>query len=331
MNPSHLIKKFRTILLIIITMGMMQPTTVLFGQNGRITKERSFEVPGKKIKELNELYDGANFADTFSMAAMSEITYESSGLQVKGYLIRPNAPGTFPCLVYCRPGEKSNGILNEIDVAEELHKFARWGYMVVATQYRGYAGGDGKDQFGGEDVQDVLNLIPLLAQVPGADTSRIGIYGVNRGGMMTYLALKNSCDFDAAIVESGFSNLFLYAAEHAGEGAYDMLWELIPEYSMDRIIPLQDRSMQYWPEKLCKNTPILLLHGTSDKFNHPSESYKAYDRLFKEQHPTRLVLLEGGSNKLPEHIAEKDRLLRNWLNDYVRDKKKWPEIIKYHP
>ncbi|MBK6831109.1 MAG: hypothetical protein IPG92_10395 [Flavobacteriales bacterium] len=34
-------------------------------------------------------------------------------------------------------------------------------------------------------MNDVLNLMPLLAQVPEADTSRIGLFGTSRGGLMT--------------------------------------------------------------------------------------------------------------------------------------------------
>ena len=41
--------------------------------------------------------------------------------------------------------------------------------MVVASQYRGNAGGEGKEEFGGKDVNDVLNLLPLLESLPKAD------------------------------------------------------------------------------------------------------------------------------------------------------------------
>lgn len=72
-----------------------------------------------------------------------------------------------------------------------MGKMASWGYVVVASQYRGNDGGEGIEQFGGDDVNDVLNLIPVLNQLPKADTSRVGIEGGSRGGMMTYLAMKN--------------------------------------------------------------------------------------------------------------------------------------------
>jgi len=57
-----------------------------------------------------------------------------------------------------------------------LGRIATWGYVVAASQYRGNAGGQGKEEFGGADVDDVLNLIPLLESLPQADTTRIGMY-----------------------------------------------------------------------------------------------------------------------------------------------------------
>ena len=50
---------------------------------------------------------------------------------------------------------------------------ARWGYVVVASQYRGNDGGEGREEFGGADVNDVLNLLPVLEQVTSADTARL--------------------------------------------------------------------------------------------------------------------------------------------------------------
>jgi len=55
-------------------------------------------------------------------------------------------------------------------------------------------GGEGKEEHGGKDLNDVFNLIPLLSHLPNANTLRIGLYGESRGGMMTYLALKCSCN-----------------------------------------------------------------------------------------------------------------------------------------
>src|SRR5207253_98720 len=107
-----------------------------------------------------------------------------------------------------RGGNREEGQWDTVSLAFYLGRMATWKYVVIASQYRGNDGGEGKEEFGGKDVNDVLNLIPALSQITKADTSRIGIEGRSRGGMMTYLALKSTCRFKAAVVNSGLANSF---------------------------------------------------------------------------------------------------------------------------
>ncbi len=317
----------KVISLIMLVALVLTTSLTIDAQNGKILSSRMFNASSALIKDLNEEVEGANFADTFALATMEEISYVSNKLEVKGYIIRPSAPGKYPCLIYNRWGHKDDGILNEIIVARDLHRFARWGYVVVASQYRGYAGGEGEDEFGGEDVDDVLNLIPLLESIPEADTSRIGMYGINRGGMMTYLSVSRTQKLKAAIVESGISNLFLYAANNEVKGFYDDMAEMIADYYSDRVNPLKKRSVSFWTDQMPTSTPFLLMHGTSDQDIHPSETFTAIEQFFRNRIPFRAVYFEGGTNLLPEHQEEKLRVIRSFINDYVRDSKPFPRII----
>jgi dipeptidyl aminopeptidase/acylaminoacyl peptidase len=297
------------------------------GQNGKILKQKEFNASRKLINQLDDQYDNASYADSFATASMHEMTYLSDDYEVKGYMIIPVKPGKYPCLIYNRDGHSEKGLLNEMFVMEELHKFARWGYVVVASQYRGHAGGDGKDEFGGDDVNDVLNLIPLLTNIKSADTSRIGMYGVTRGSMMTFLAMKYSDKIDAAIAEASIGNLFFYTAEHSEQGMYETLLYAIPEYAEDKLSPLKKRSLVYWADDICKTTPLLIMHGLSDKEVHPSESFEINKQLFRHLHPYRMLLFEGGSNGLAEHQLEKDVAMKTWLHQYVRDERDFPKVI----
>ena len=247
---------------------------------------------------------------------MNEITYTSDGFKVKGYLITPAKKGKYPCLIYNRAGQENDEALTELFVSERLHQFARWGYVVIATQYRGAAGGEGNDHYGGEEINDVLNLIPLLDKIPEADTSRIGMYGVNRGGMMTYMAMKETDKIDAAIVNAAITNIFLFAAENLE--VYDIFEKLIPEYQNDKVSPLKERSMLFWYEELNKTTPLLILHGAANKYVHPSHSIFALEKLIKIDFPVRYVMFEGDDNNLTIHKEEADLMIRDWLDKYVK-------------
>ncbi len=295
-------------------------------QNGKILDRKAFTPPASLIKDLNEDNSGANYADTFSTATMERIVYASNKLKVVAYVIQPVKPGKYPIIIYNRDGYGDKGLINELFCATDLHEMARWGYVVIASQYRGYEGEEGKDEFGGEDVQDVLNLFPMAANLEKADTSRIGMYGFNRGGMMTYQCMARTTKIDAAISESGISNFYLYAAVHAHEGFENALGEMIPNFLANKSTAMRSRSMAYWTEDLLAKTPLLMMHGTSDWEVHPSESSAASDALFRILYPHRLIMYEGGTNGLPEFKEEKTAEIKKWFDRYVRDQRKAPEV-----
>lgn len=310
----------------ILVLGFLLINQASFAQNGKILEKKEFQAPGSLIRELNEEQPGANFKDSFALTTMERVVYQSNKLRVVAYVIRPVQAGKYPVLIYNRDGYQEKGLLNELFCAKELNSMARWGYVVVASQYRGYEGEDGRDEFGGEDVNDVLNLIPMAAGLPYADTSRVGMYGFNRGGMMTYLAMTRSKQIDAAISESGISNLYLYAAIHTEDGFYESMEKMMPDYYSDKSGSMKKRSMAYWADNLLSDIPLLILHGSSDWDVHPSESQSASESLFKIRYPHRSILYEGGTNGLPEFKEEKNLEIHKWLDRYVRDQKKFPSI-----
>jgi len=107
--------------------------------------------------------------------------------------------------------------------------------------------------------------------------------------------------------------------------------ELVPDYDKNKEAALDARSAVRWPEKLNKKTPILLLHGTADWRVHPTEALTMVSKLYESKHPFRFVLFEGGDHGLSEHREEVDRLARDWLDRYVRDKKPWPNLEPHGP
>lgn len=259
---------------------------------------------------------------------LESITYSSGGLRVRGYLASPREPGRYPCVVYNRGGNREFGAWTDERAAWTLGKIASWGYVVAASQYRGTAGGEGREEFGGADLDDSFNLLPVLAGEERADTSRVGLYGWSRGGMMTYLALKRSCRFRAAVVGSGLADLFESASSRPGMDS-GVFAELIPGYERSRDSALVSRSARYWPELLCKTTPLLVMHGSADWRVSPAPVLDLVGGLYRSRHPLRFVLLEGGQHSLVEHSAEVDRLSRDFLDRYVRDRTPWPDLVPH--
>lgn len=58
--------------------------------------------------------------------------------------------------MYCRGGTGEFGKLNIAQAFVNLGEFAHRRYAVFAPQYAGNGGSEGKDEIGGQDLEDVL-------------------------------------------------------------------------------------------------------------------------------------------------------------------------------
>jgi dipeptidyl aminopeptidase/acylaminoacyl peptidase len=82
-----------------------------------------------------------------------------------GFLLAPKLrEGKLPVLIFNRGGNRDFGAISERDLLY-LAYLASTSYVVLASQYHGNDGGEGKELFGGSDVNDVLNLIPLAGSL----------------------------------------------------------------------------------------------------------------------------------------------------------------------
>ncbi|MEM9596615.1 MAG: prolyl oligopeptidase family serine peptidase, partial [Acidobacteriota bacterium] len=194
-----------------------------------------------------------------------------------------------------------------------------------ASQYRGVEGGEGMEEFGGAELADVLNLLPLLDSLPQADTSRVGMYGWSRGGMMTYLALTKTDRIKAAVVGAAPTDVAGLIADRPVMEER-VLAELVPRWEQNRSAAIEERSAMLWPERLHPKTPILLLHGSADWRVDPTQSLRMATALYEAKRPFRLVVFEGGDHGLSEFREEVNDQVVQWFDRYVRDGETWPSL-----
>lgn len=249
---------------------------------------------------------------------VEKITYLSDGLKVKGYLAYPkDISQKYPCVIWCRGGIGNAGAIDSFNATGIFGQIASWGYVVFASQYRGNDGGEGKDEFGGADLNDVLNLIPLADELSFADNNIWGIEGWSRGGMMTYLALTRTDIFKAAIVTGGIANLKCNAIESR---FMKKLYEITMGKNEDEtfIQKCSSRSIINFAERLSKNTPLLILHGTNDERVLPHDSLNLSYKLLENKIEFRLIIIEKGDHFLKSHKMEVDEIRKNWLDKYLK-------------
>jgi dipeptidyl aminopeptidase/acylaminoacyl peptidase len=308
------------VLIFLIVVAGIFCTLIAAGRDGDILSESV--ITEEEIPDTGPL--GSTARTLLEQVDVKRITYLSDGLGVNGYLAIPKNGTHLPCVIYNRGGNREFGSLTDLSAVTRLGQYASWGYIVLASQYRGNAGGEGQEEFGGADVNDVLNLIPMLESLPQADASRIGMIGSSRGGMMTYIALTRTDRIDAAVVMAGLADSFDAVSRRPEmENVYAAL---VPNWKEEREAALEARSAVYWPERLYKETPILLLHGSADWRVHPTQALQMASALFAASHPFRFVFFEGGDHGLTEYQEEVDRLVKDWLDYYVRDGQTWPSL-----
>lgn len=259
---------------------------------------------------------------------MYSIRYWSDGLMVNGFYLQPKATGTFPCVIYNRGGNRDFGMLTPASVNFIGGNLSRAGYIVIFSNYRGVGGGEVMEEFGGSEVNDVLNLIPALEQLEKADTSIIGMYGWSRGGMMTYLALTKTNRIKAAAVGGAVSDCFETIKDRP-EMETNVMAELIPDYEEHKEAELTKRSAIMWPEKFPKDVPLLMMHGNSDWRVKVDQSLRLALALDKERVPYRLVVFEGGDHGLRAYREEVDTQVIQWFDKYLKQTRALPNM-EYH-
>jgi len=241
------------------------------------------------------------------------ITYWSDGLRIKGYLGLPKKGAALPAIIYNRGGNRELGALS----GPEIVPYVEAGYITVASQYRGSTGSEGREEFGGADLNDVLNLIPLLQGLPQFDGERLGMVGVSRGGMMTYLALKRlalqgSNRIKVASTVGGIADVINYAEKRTDIRL--LCRELIGADYDDVPAAYEARSAVCWPE--CINAPLLLQHGEADWRVAVDPARRLAELLSQAGKVVELLTYPGDDHALTANEGGLPATLA-WLHQYI--------------
>ncbi len=244
------------------------------------------------------------------------IKYMSDGLKVVGYIWKPkNAAGKkFPLITFNRGGNRERSKL-EPWMAGGFYEFVSNGFVVIGSQYRGNDGGEGKEEYGGADVSDVMNLIPLAKSLGYVDMNNVFMFGNSRGGMMTYLALKNSIPVNAAAVMSGVTDLFGNAEDHP-ELVTTIYKELIPDFDKRREEAMRERSAVQWADKI--NVPVLIMHGSADRSIGAGRTLAFAQKLQELGKTYELIIYAGGDHGLSLDRRDSDRRVLEWFKKYMK-------------
>ena len=281
-------------------------------QNGKLISKELVDLSKEpfwpKIAKNDTIIPKFRYLDSVNIF---KIRYLSDSIVVSGFLCQPKKMGKYPVILFNRGGNREHGKNTVLSMTVFGSRLAARGYVMLATNYRGVDGAQGKDEFGGNDINDILNLVETSKTLEKADSTRIGLFGWSRGGMMTYLALKTSSIFKTAVIGNGPSNMFKVAEERP-EMEKKVFAECIPNYWKNRDKELTKRSAIKWVDSLPKNTSILLLCGTRDKKVNPQHSRNMAEKLIELDYNCQIKELDT-NHKFGDKQKELFVILNNWF------------------
>ncbi|MGD2078773.1 MAG: alpha/beta fold hydrolase [Chloroflexota bacterium] len=158
--------------------------------------------PGSEPSFEQTLEPGVNY-DRFI------VSYDSEGNKIYGLLTIPwgEPPESgWPIIIFNHgyiPPDEYRTTERYVDYQDA---FARNGYIVFRSDYRGHGESEGRAEGGyGSPAYtiDVLNGMASVKRLPEADPDRIGMWGHSMGGFITLRAMVVSDEIDAGVIWGG--------------------------------------------------------------------------------------------------------------------------------
>ncbi len=253
------------------------------------------------IEELINLEDVLSLEEVSSGVAEYDeeaytyaFTYLSQGNTVEGYIAAPkdylNQQNPYPILIYNRGG---NADLGAVQPFVPSYFAIPLKAIVFASQYRETFTGTGKDEFGGDDVQDVIKLLDFAERCAFADSSKIVMFGGSRGSIMTYEVLRMDDRVQAAIIAGGVPDLVSVYDYRKGGSMQSMLQDRVGGSPEEVPEEYERRSAIQWADEI--HVPLLIFH-TADDDRAPIEPVDRFVSLLEtlNKDVTYIRFDEGG-------------------------------------
>ena len=246
-------------------------------------------VESSAVNDIYNLYDYENdevfYVDKLDLndqlsavCTTYEFSFLSDGYQIKAYIAIPmesiKSQQPCKCILHNRGGHYNYGSLDYEYVSLVC---AYTGRAVVACEIRGDNGSEGYDQFGGDELHDVIKLIDLCENhFKFVDMNDFCVMGVSRGGMTAYMTARQDKRVKKLVVFSGVSDLFDCYDEQKKK-MKQVLIDCIGGSPEEMPEEYEKRSAVCWADEI--NIPVLIVHSKGDERVPFEQAQKMYDLL----------------------------------------------------
>lgn len=278
----------------------------------QVQLEKFEEYTIKNEKEQQVLKEEYKYLDSVNIYGYNYSSFDH--LKIRGFLIEPKAKGNYPVIIFNRGGNKELGAVTISTLTDFLAKIAAKGFIITGSQLRGSGRSEGKDEFGGKDIGDVLKLFEIIDHQINADPKKIGMLGVSRGSMTNFLVLKETDKIKANVTIGGIADL----NQKNRPEMYQLYKELIPDYEKNPNQELDKRSsllaIPFIKNKRLKN---FIIHGANDERVNVNNAFLLFDKLKSNHFSTRLMIYEDANHGINNNTNNLITQIISYFRSYL--------------
>ncbi|HEX8144442.1 MAG TPA: prolyl oligopeptidase family serine peptidase [Pyrinomonadaceae bacterium] len=284
--------------------------------DGKIIEQAAYALPA--YEELAERFKRAYAREAVEKMRSStelellKIRYMSDGLKIVGFIYKPKVVNKkLPAIIFNRGGLADGAIgTANFNYLWEMHRYASEGFVVLASQYRGTDGSEGRDEAGGADTNDVMNLIPLARALNYVDMDRLFMWGYSRGAIMTLQAIRRGAPLRAAAVVGAPTDTTIQANN---PGFLQFARSIYPDFDARKEEHLRSRSALFWVDKL--DIPLLIIQGGADPAVRPTQAMALAQKLDEAGKIYELIIYAKDDHPVSQNAEDRLRKTIDWFKN----------------
>jgi pimeloyl-ACP methyl ester carboxylesterase len=320
-------------LFFLFSLNAADSTAALLNQNAQIASdstaiEKFYRLgPNENWKEITQEVLASPYTTAEARASIQShqrkifaIRYPSEGLWIKGFISFTPQANHAPTLMLFRTGNRNFALPFPGDDLATLGD-----YTILSSTLRGGIS-EGNDEFGGNDVADIKNLIDYLPTLNkelnfSSQSKCLFMIGPSRGGLEMFLTLARYPELQKRVTKVVALSSILDLHQQIASRPDDMKQMLIDDFGYQ-----DSPSGEGWIAKrdplktipaISQSLPILVVQGTADSRITLDEGYHMVNALKETGHQVDYWEIKNGNHTLT-NFPQLTAALLTWLNTNVK-------------